>query len=189
MTTAHHPEQDFYDSLVAKREFTGLINSSQYGLRADDDEHILLAVNACVDIGDEAIPHLIEALDSFAIDARMAVAQQFWAGTGVDYFDMLLDSMGAFRVDREIRRRLRQGAPHPCQPPALALVRIGLASVQPLIDYLTFEKDWISREAAVWALGELRAREALPCIRGIAKFLRFDRLSRAARDAMRKIKR
>ena len=123
--TAQHPEQSFYDSLVAKRDFKGLINSSQYGLRADDDEHILLAVNACVDIGEEAIPYLIEALDDFAIDARIEVGQRFWAGTGIDYFEMLRSPMGALRVDREVQRRLSQGAPQPCQPPALALVRIG----------------------------------------------------------------
>jgi HEAT repeat protein len=192
-----HPEQSFYDSLVQQKDIKGLLLSSQYGLRADDDEHILLAVNACVAIGAAAIPHLVEALDYFAMDARLAAAQQLLGPdhlfafpsrnfSGIDY---LRNPAGAWKVDREIQQRLKglDSNRNPCFPPALALSRLGKSSMAPLIQYLQDDRDWLSREVAAWALGEVGDTTAIPTLKRLIRFLRWGRVSAAARRAIRMI--
>lgn len=102
--------------------------------------------------------------------------------------ESLQGSVTFTRVEVEIQRRLSADAPHPCFPPALALARIGKPSLLRLVQYLQLEKDWLGREAAIWALGELGNAGVIPTLRGVIRFLGRDRVSKAARVAVRKIR-
>jgi HEAT repeat protein len=182
-----HPHQELYDDLVERRDIRTLIRDLHYGLRADANEYILLAVNACVDIGAEAIPHLIEALDDFALEARTAVVQQC---TGRGIFasrESLRNPTIALMVDSEIQRRWERLVSNPCFPPALALARVGEPSMLPLIQYLQQDRDWLSREVAIWALGEVGDPTAIPTLSRLIRFLHWDRVSATARRAIRQI--
>jgi hypothetical protein len=183
--------RDLYARLTAASDIDGLIRDSKYGLRGNY-LRVLWAAEALAQIGQLAIPKLIEALDDFALEARIATAQQmYYRGDlpqGTNYLDYLRHPMGAITIDREIQKRIKRKLPNPCAAPAFALTKIGDASVVPLCDYLAEEKDWIAREAAIWALGEIGDERAVPCLRKLVPFFSLNWLSRRARASLRKIK-
>jgi HEAT repeat protein len=180
------PLDEFYRGFVARQDVTALIESSQYGLRASGSE-VGQAQEALAAIGRAAVRPLIEALDHFAIEARMAVAQQMLAPRMGGDLEFMRNPIGALKIDQEIQRRLKQGAPHPCMPPASTLALIGEECVQPLIEYLEEERDWLSREVAVGVLGRVGDRRAIPILKKLVRFLGRDRVSEAARRAIRAI--
>ncbi len=161
---------EIYKQLIESKDIKELIDSRMIGLRADEDHEIELATKALADIGSEAIPSLLEALDEFALDARIAVTQQRYHRGVFASMEMLQNSAVFGQADIEIQRRLDNEAPLPCYPPALALVKIGIA-----------------RESVIWALGELGDRTLIPELKKIIRFLRRDRVSKAAKKAIGKI--
>ena len=56
-----------------------------------------------------------------------------------------------------------------------------------LILYLQQDRDWLSREVAAWMLGEMGDPTAVPTLKRLVRFLCWDKVSAAARLAIRQI--
>ena len=175
-----------FQRAVADGDIHILIWSSDYGLRADT-EFAEKAANAIAQLGEKAIEPLIEALKNSAKEARIVTVQQIGLSPEPS---ALRDPSISFIVDRKIQKELKCWAKSPCYYPALALKLIGQQSVLPLIKYLNRPEgiDWLAKEQAIWALGEIGDRRALNYLKKHAKWFRFDSISRKARQAIRKIK-
>lgn len=177
----------FYEAKVEDENVTELIQNAHYGLKADG-EMVHKAAVAIGKIGKKAIPILIQTLDTFAEEARLATELRIGISQALVPESYLKQTISAIHVDEEIKKRLRLGYTNPCYPPALALVMIGQDSVDPLLEYLEEGNDWIARLAAIWALGEIGDLRALPYLKKLIRLFGFDLLSKTARTAVRTIK-
>lgn len=189
--------RNIYASYITHEDVEYLVGNSWIGLRADVMYFVYGAALALAHIGAKAIPLVIQALDDFALEAREATLQQLF-DTETEWMpppfgmsasmDLLQRPIVMVRVDREIQRQLDSGVPHPCLPPAIALTIIGSECMAPLIAYLQGDKDWLAREAAIGVLGRIADEQAIPCLKGLIRFLSLDRVSRASRKAIKSIK-
>ena len=175
---------EYYRQLVEKGDVKTLIESSKHGLQADSEEVAEQAQEALVAIGGPAIRPLSEALSAFAFDARVAIAQQ----KGLEEEWDNGEPAAHWAVDRQIRQLLNNGTPNPCMRPAITLARIGQEAAQPLLECAEHGRDWLAREAAIKVLGHVADKRAIPVLKASIRLLRRDRVSMAARRAIRAIK-
>jgi hypothetical protein len=131
--------------------------------------------------GPRVIPALIRAMEDLALGGRMATAQQL----GVHF----LDPAGQGAVEEKVQNLLLGGVANPCRPAAFSLSLLGAPSVGPLMNCLTAETDWLVKDAAAWALGQIGDARAVPALRSVTQSWLFDwlapnPLSRTAKQAI-----
>jgi hypothetical protein len=179
--TAEDDHRERVEDLIRSGDAYWLIHAREYGVCADDPMVAMRAVDAIRRIGNSAIPELVRALDEWAVGWRLAIRRDYGGSIGRGKRGADLDDM---LIEKHIQHELATGTRNPCAPLLSALVAIGMPCVAPLIEYLD-EGDWLGKLIAVEALGQVAGPDAIPVLKRQTRFLGLDRLSVAARSAIR----